>query len=223
VFAQEPAPSAAGSPPDSQTPVAPAVSPDITLDPNQPDPLPTDWRGRTELYVKSLLGPQALLQVLPVAAWDHARKFPKEWGSRPIGFADRLGSEYAQYILSQTIQLGFSAIHKEDPRYVRVGQGSFFRRTGHAIKGAVIVSDTRSGQTLAIGEIAGAFGSWAIATQWWEPRSEQSFGHVMLWGGVPLLAKAGRNVLGEFWPDAKRKFFTRHSGGSAPQSPHFVP
>jgi hypothetical protein len=216
VFAQEPASPAAN-------PAAAASAPDIVLDPNQQDPLPSDWHGRLELYVKSLVGPQALMQVLPVAAWDHARKFPKEWGSRPIGFADRLGSEYAQYILSQTIQLGFSAIHKEDPRYFRVGQGSFFRRTGHAIRAAVIVSDTRGGQTLAIGEIAGAFGSWAVATQWWEPRSEQSFGHVMLWGGTPILTKAGRNVLREFWPDAKRKFFTRHPAKSASLGTNFTP
>ena len=164
-----------------------------------------------------------VFDVLPVALWDHVRKFPKEWGSDGQGFADRLGSEYAQFFLSQSIQLAFSAVHKEDTRYSRVGQGGFFKRTGHAVRGAVIVSNTHGGETLAVGSIAGAFGSWAIATQWWEPRSEQSFGHVMLWGGVPLLTKAGTNVLREFWPDAKRKFFTRQPKSTPPPTTHFNP
>ena len=208
----------------SPTPAVPAASSsDIVLDPNQPDPPPADWHGRLEVYLKSLVGPQVVFEVLPEAVWDHARKFPKEWGSHGIGFADRLGSEYAQFILSQTIQLGFAAIHKEDPRYFRVGQGNFFRRTGHAIRGAVIVSNTKGGETLAVGEIAGAFGSWAIASQWWEPRSEQSFGHVMLWGGVPLATKAGTNILREFWPDAKRKFFTHHSKSTPVPHQSFTP
>jgi hypothetical protein len=185
------------------------------------NPPPADWHGRTEVYLKRLVGPQAALHVLPVAAWDQVRTFPKEWGSGGKGFADRLGSEYAQFILSETIQLGFQAVHKEDLRYFRVGQGGFFKRTGHAVKRAVIVSNTRGGQTLAIGLIAGSFGSWAIASQWWEPRSEQSFGHVMLWGGVPLATKAGMNALLEFWPDVKRKLFTRNPNRTQVPGRHF--
>jgi hypothetical protein len=218
VYAQDPASpkQEAAAAPTAAAPIS--SSQDITLDPNNPPPPPADWNGRIEQYIKSFVGPQLVFEVLPAAAWDHARRFPKEWGGKSIGFADRLGSEYAQFILSQTIQLGFSAFHKEDLRYFRVGQGSFFRRTGHAMRGAVIVSNMHGGETIALGSIAGAFGSWAVATQWWEPRSEQAFSRVMLWGGVPLLTTAGTNVLREFWPDAKRKFFTRHhkSTGTTP-------
>jgi hypothetical protein len=209
-LAQEPVSPNTGQ--STATPANPVSSSDeIKLGQNDPPPPPADWNGRIEQYMKSLVGPQVVLGVLPTAAWDHARRFPKEWGGKPIGFADRLGSEYAQFILSQTIQLGFSAFHKEDPRYFRSGQGNFFRRTGHAMRGAVIVSNMRGGETVALGSIAGAFGSWAVATQWWEPKSEQAFSRVMLWGGVPLLTKAGTNVLREFWPDAKKRFFPRRA------------
>jgi hypothetical protein len=98
--------------PTAATPVTPVSSSDAII----LDPPPAYWHGRLAQYGKSLVGPQLVFDVLPVALWDHVRKFPKEWGSDGKGFADRLGSEYAQFFLSQSIQLAFSALHKEDTR-----------------------------------------------------------------------------------------------------------
>lgn len=172
-----------------------------------PDHSALDGAARIKAYLKKLISIDAFGEVVPAAAFDHARDFPHEWKRDADGFGDRLGSEYAQFVLSDTIQLGISAIHHEDPRYSRLGGGSTLRRTAHALRGAVVVSNTRGRETLALGQIAGVYGSWAIATQWWEPRSEQAFSRVMLWGSVDLGVKAGANVIKEFWPDARNKFF----------------
>lgn len=158
-------------------------------------------------YLKKLVSRDAFFDVAPEALFDHARDFPHEWGHSGVAFADRLGSEYGQFFFNQTIQLAVSAVHREDPRYSRLGHGNVLKRAAHAFKGAVVASNMRGSQTVALGQIAGTYGSWAIATQWWEPRSEQAFSRVMLWGSVGMGVKVGANVLHEFWPDARGKFF----------------
>ena len=70
---------------------------------------------------------------------------------------------------------------------------------------------------MALGQIAGAYGSWAIASQVWEPRSEQGISRIFLWGSVNLAAKGGFNLIKEFGPDFKKK---RPASASFPPPPH---
>jgi hypothetical protein len=198
-FAQTPNDSAA-----SPAPLVPAAKTDPSIDQNvTPGP---DGGARFKAYLKRLVSIDAFYEVIPIAGFDQVRNFPHEWRRTGVGLRDRVASAYGQYFLDQTIQLGFSTFHKEDPRYVRLGQGNFFKRTGHALKGAVVASNFNGGHTLAINQIAGTYGSWAIASQTWEPRSEQAFSRVMLWGSVGMSVKAGTNFLHEFWPDTRRAF-----------------
>lgn len=168
----------------------------------------TNWHARFEEYGQKIFGLPAIIQTVPVALYDHVTNFPHEWGRGTEAAFDRIGSQYAQFFLDQSIQLALWSVHKEDSHYFRSGEGNFFRRTGHALKGTLIVSNTKGGQTLAVGAIAGSYGSWAIATQWWEPKSEQNAHEILLWGSAGLIGKAASNFFREFWPDAKRKMFT---------------
>ena len=71
---------------------------------------------------------------------------------------------------------------------------------------ALPIWDTEGGQTLALGRIAGAYGSRAIATRW-NPAAERTPGQIMLYGNVNMATKASVNLWREFWPDARRKLF----------------
>jgi hypothetical protein len=184
--------------------LAPAVEAIATL--NAPRQMPSlDGKSRVQGYLKSLVRPSAVFSNVLIAGLEEARNFPREWRRTGTGFAQRLGSQYAQFFLDNTIELGFSAIHKEDNRYLRVGDGNFFRRFGNVLKSTVVVSNMHGGQTVALGQIAGAYGSWAIASQAWEPPSEQRASRVLLWGSVNLAAKGGRNLIREFGPDLRKK------------------
>jgi hypothetical protein len=172
--------------------------------PTQPAAL--DGKDRVQEYLKSLVRPSAVFSNILIAGFEEARNFPHEWGRTGTGFEKRLGSQYAQYFLDNTIELGFASIHKEDNRYVRVGEGNFFKRFGKVVESTMVVSNTQGGHTVALGQIAGAYGSWAIASQVWEPPSEQRGSRILLWGSVNLAAKGGRNLIKEFSPDLKQKF-----------------
>ena len=184
--------------------LAPAV--EAIANANTPQQPPTlDRKDRLKDYLKSLVSPNNIASNVLIAGIEEGRNFPHEWRRTWAGFEDRLASQYGQFILDNTIQLGFSSIHKEDNRYVRMGDGGFWRRFGNVARSTVAVSDTHGGHTIALGQIAGAYGSWAIASQVWEPRSEQSFSRVMLWGSVNLAAKGGANLIREFRPDLHKK------------------
>jgi hypothetical protein len=164
-----------------------------------------DGEERMREYLKSLVRPSSVFSNVFIAGFEEGRNFPHEWGRTGTAFEKRLGSQYAQFFLDNTIELGLSALHKEDNRYVRVGDGSVFKRFGNVMKSTVVVSSTGGGKTLAMGQIAGAYGSWAIASQVWEPHSEQAVSRIFLWGSVNLAAKGGRNLIKEFGPDLRKK------------------
>jgi hypothetical protein len=184
--------------------LAPAIEALAAANAPQP-PAALDGKGRIQEYLKSLVRPSAVFSNVLIAGFEEARNFPHEWHRTGAGFEKRLASQYAQYFLDNTIELGFSTIHHEDNRYSRVGDGNFFKRFGSVVKSAVVVSNARGGQTIALGQIAGAFGSWAIASQVWEPPSEQRLSRVLLWGSVNLAAKGGRNLIREFGPELRKK------------------
>jgi hypothetical protein len=184
--------------------LAPAVEAIATANaPQQPPAL--DGKTRFQEYLKSLVRPSAIFSNVLIAGFEEARNFPHEWHRTGAGFEKRLGSQYAQYFLDNTIELGFSTLHHEDNRYVRIGDGNFFKRFGNVVKSTVVVPSTHGGQTIALGQIAGAYGSWAIASQVWEPPSEQRLSRILLWGSVNLAAKGGKNLIREFYPDLQKK------------------
>jgi hypothetical protein len=185
--------------------LAPAVEAIATA--SQPQQLPPlTGKDRVKEYLKSFVRPTAIASNVLIAGFEEARNFPHEWHRTGGAFEKRLGSQFAQYFLDNTIELGFSALHHEDNRYLRVGDGStFMRRFGNVVKSTVVVSSTQGGHTLALGQIAGAYGSWAIASQVWEPPSEQRGSRILLWGSVNLAAKGGRNLIREFGPDLRKK------------------
>jgi hypothetical protein len=187
--------------------LAPAVEAIADVHANRQPPA-LDGKDRMKEYLKCLVRPSAIFSNVLIAGFEEARNFPHEWGRTGTAFEKRLGSQYGQYFLDNTIELGFSSIHKEDNRYMRVGDGNFFKRFGSVVKSTVVVSNTHGGQTIALGQIAGAYGSWAIASQFWEPPSEQRVSRVFLWGSVNLAVKGGRNLIREFGPDLRKKTAT---------------
>lgn len=158
---------------------------------------------------KDLFGLGTLAQTMAASLSDQARHFPGEWGHRGRhGYDKRLASEYGQVAIGNLIESGVQRLHKEDPRYFRDGQGSFFRRTGHVIGNTVVVHTTDGGRTVSLALPASAYGSWAIATAW-SPDSLHGPVSILHWGSANLGMKMAGNFVREFWPDVKAAFKRR--------------
>ena len=200
--------SAQDTPPPPPVAVAPT---DTAAAPSKFEQLPEldDWHQRARELGHQLIGIQAVVETLPGTASDHARNFPKEWTRSFSGLGRRFASQYGQFLVSETVEFGVSALHHEDPRYYRMPGGSMKERIGHSISSVFVARKADgTGSTIALSRFAGVYGSWYVA-QKWEPQSATGVGQFMLWGTVGMFTKSFANLFHEFWPDAKRKFFTR--------------
>ena len=162
------------------------------------------WQERRQVFFKKMLGPQAILETVPGAAFDTARGFPRQWGRGGTGIAKRLGSQYGQFVIGEAIEMGVSALHKEDPRYFRMPGARFGKRLGHALASTVVVRGADGRPTIGLARLADVYGAWAIATTW-NPPEQRHFGQIVKYGTFGLSIKGASNVFREFWPDVKRK------------------
>jgi hypothetical protein len=167
-------------------------------------PAQPDFRVRANVFLKKLVSPQAVLETIPGTLFDQARNFPEDWGRGPDGFGKRFASQYGQFVISELIVSGVSALHHEDPRYFPSTDKGAWKRARHAIASTFVCRNVSGGNTVALSVPAGVFGAWAIATRW-SPPDVQGGGSILKWGSFGMLMKVGGNVLHEFWPDVKRK------------------
>ncbi len=156
-------------------------------------------------FLKRWFSLEAVGATVPGAVLQQVHDWPQEWGGKRLGFEKRVASLYGQFVIGVAIEDGVKAIHAEDTRYRRLGQGNFFRRTGHVITGTVTAGKPGGGRTVAWSLPANAYGSWAIATLW-SPREYRTAGSIFEWGTAGMGASAGTNLLKEFWPDFKGLF-----------------
>jgi hypothetical protein len=189
-----------------EAPVAPPVAAPTAL-----EELPElgGVRGRSLELGRQLTGFQGLAGIGLSTLSDQVTNYPKEWTRSPSGFGKRLASESGQFVITKTIEFGVSALHHEDPRYFRMPGASTKRRLGHAIASAFVARKADdTGSTIALGHLAGVYGSWAIA-QSWEPHSATGAEQFFIWGTANMITKTVSNAVREFWPDVKRKLFPR--------------
>jgi hypothetical protein len=181
----------------SQPPPPPGV-PAVQFD-------PPNWSDRRQVFFKKLFGPQAILETVPGAAFDTARGFPSQWGRGGTGVAKRLGSQYGQFVVGESIELGVSALHREDPRYFRMPEGRFGQRLRHALVSTVVVRGADGSNTIGLARLANVYGSWAVATTW-NPPDQRNPWKIAGNGTFGLGIKASSNLFREFWPDVERRF-----------------
>lgn len=156
-------------------------------------------------FYKKVFTFQAFVATVPGAAVQTLHDWPGEWGGKRAGFEKRAASLYGQFVIGALIEDGVKIIHKEDTRYRRLSQGSFFKRTSHAVITTFVARKPDGSGTPAYSLLANAYGSWAIATLW-SPRELRTPGSIAEWGTAGLAVTVVSDVFREFWPDLKHLF-----------------
>jgi hypothetical protein len=95
-----------------------------------------------------------------------------------------------------------SLLH-EDPRYFRLGTGTFWRRTYYAASRIFVTRLDNGKSRFNITEIAGNMGVIAITTLYYPDSQTPSKGAERF--GMQLGNDAVSNILTEFWPDIKHR------------------
>jgi hypothetical protein len=102
-------------------------------------------------------------------------------------------------------------IFHQDPRYHRMEEGGAFRRGLYAASRVFITRSDDGSSTFNTSHIVGALGSRTMANVYL-PYHDRTWGHTLESTGSVLLSDVGHNLMREFGPDLKSKFFSTRIG-----------
>ncbi len=101
------------------------------------------------------------------------------------------------------------AITHQDPRYYTLFRGGFFHRARYAFSRLWITRNDRGDPAFNISEVLGSGVATEVSGRYY-PQHERRAGETLERWGSQLLNDGVGNVLQEFWPDIRHKFFHRH-------------
>jgi hypothetical protein len=131
-----------------------------------------------------------------------------QFGQGIKGYLRRFGTSYSDQVIGNMLTEGILPIaFHEDPRYFRIGAGggSVRHRTWYALTRILVTRTDTGGKTFNFAEIigngSGTLIGWSYYTDTRDaPDYFQAF-------GTALATDAISQVLKEFWPDIKHKYF----------------
>ncbi len=135
------------------------------------------------------------------------------YGTGLEGFANRYARTSADQIIGNMLSEGFMPVLlKQDPRYFRPGEGTFWSRLRSALTQIAIARDDSGRRTFNTSEFLGNAIAVGIANSYspnlrsWSNSTEKL--------GLQIGADTFSNVIKEFGPDIKQKLFHRHHNGA---------
>jgi len=177
-----------------------AVSADTILPPLSP-------RGKFVLATHDSLDYTSGLFAGLLAGWKYSERSYPEFHSEWAGYSRYLWRAFADQAIGNyfTEAIVPSVLH-EDPRYYTLGHGSVLHRTEYAIT-RLVVTKTNSGKSrFNYSEILGN-GMAAGVSDLYYPSQERTFTKTTENWGTEVAADGIANVVKEFWPDVRRRFF----------------
>jgi len=131
------------------------------------------------------------------------------FGQGMVGYSKRLGSSVADQLIGNFMTESIMpSLLREDPRYFRRGHGSILGRTAYAASRILITHTDSGGTSFNFAEVGGNAVSAVIGNAYY-PGERRLTDNVQRLG-VQLGTDAVSQILKEFWPDLKRKFFSHH-------------
>jgi hypothetical protein len=130
------------------------------------------------------------------------------------GYAHRYWTSYADQAIGNYMTEGILPIlFHEDPRYFRRGHGPKLGRTAYAATRIFVTRTDSGGTTFNFAEVVGNSIAAAAGNAYYP-------GETHLWDNVSRLGQdlatdAISQILKEFWPDIKRRYFVRHKDSSS--------
>src|SRR5580704_6985488 len=169
---------------------------------------PLSVKQKFELFAKETSDPFTITAAAAGAALSQADNDHPRYGQGSGPYAERFGAAVAdvttQNFFSDAV---LASLLHEDPRYFRRGpEYRFWPRLGYALS-RVVVTRTDAGK--ARFNNSGIFGmAMGIAlSNAYYPNSSVSGNVAAVRLGTSLVSSALSNILPEFWPDIKQKFF----------------
>jgi hypothetical protein len=160
------------------------------------------------LAFRSTIDPYAFGIAFVVAGLSEAQDQGTGFGWGPEGYFKRSGAAYLDAFDGAMIGNGFlPALLHQDPRYFRLGHGSFHHRLFYAIATSYICKHDNTGKWEPnYSNVGGNIIAGAISNLYY-PSQTAGLGQTIDNGLIVTTEGTFGGVLQEFWPDISRKLF----------------
>jgi hypothetical protein len=160
------------------------------------------------LAFRSTIDPYAFGLAFVVAGFSEAKDDDKGFGWGPEGYFKRAGAAYLDAFDGAMIGNGFlPALLHQDPRYFRLGHGTFKHRFLYAVATSVICKHDNTGKWEPnYSNVGGNIIAGAISNLYY-PSQNSGWTQTIDNGLIVTGEGTFGGVLQEFWPDISRKLF----------------
>ncbi|MBS1850255.1 MAG: hypothetical protein JST79_05040 [Acidobacteria bacterium] len=171
------------------------------------DAPPLSPGSKFHLFYKSAFDPVTLGILGVQAGFSQAENEFPDYGQGAAGYGKRYGAALADSTSSGFFSNFFyPVLFKHDPRYFRLGSGSFRHRLGYSVTQEFVAHRDRGGKTFNFSNVLGAFTSGGISNAYY-PRSDRGFELTMSRSVIALGYGMAGGLFDEFWPDIHHKLF----------------
>jgi hypothetical protein len=167
------------------------------------------------LVTRSSFDPGEFLWYGLLAGISQAENSEKAYGQGAEGYAKRYASQFGDgTIESYLVEFGFPVVFKQDPRYFRVGEGSFGYRTGRVLKRLVVTKGDNGRDQFNVSEVFGSGTAAVVSIYSYHPQDEHNFSNVASVWGEQVAFDAAEMMFKEFWPDVRKKMHDKKNRGA---------
>jgi hypothetical protein len=133
------------------------------------------------------------------------------YGQGAAGYGKRYGASLADQVSSNFFaNFFYPVLLKEDPRYFRLGEGSFQHRMFYSFAQEFVTKTDRGTRRFNFSNVLGAFSSGGLSNLYY-PSTDRGASLTLSRSAVSLLYGSAGGLIDEFYPDVSRKLFHHHA------------
>jgi hypothetical protein len=172
--------------------------------------LPISARTKFWLATEDVFDPFSFLITGFYAGGSQLTNQYHEFGQGVAGYAKRYGGAFADNAVGNYMTEGlWPVMLHQDPRYFRMGpQFGFWKRVGYSASRVLVTRGDSGARQFNFSEVVGNGVAASIAAAYYPPSSRHPEEVCEKWA-LNVGSDAGFNILKEFWPDMRQKFFKK--------------
>jgi len=172
---------------------------------------PLTSKQKFRLFVKTATDPFTFVAAGLQAGIGQATDSHGQYGQGAAGYGKRYGAALADSTTSNFFaNFAYPVLFKADPRYFRLGEGTFKRRFFYSLEQEFVCRTDKGKRAFNFSNVLGAFTSGGISNAYYPPE-DRGFGLTMQTSAISLIWGSLGGLIDEFWPDVDGRLFHKKS------------
>jgi hypothetical protein len=170
---------------------------------------PLKTKDKFLLFLKETADPFTIFGAVAGATYSHVTQEDPRYGEGARAYRQRIGAAYADVATQNFFADALLAtLFKDDPRYFRLGpKATVMKRVGYSLSRVAVCRSDSGKDRICFSSLLGTAMGIGLSNAYY-PRADQTGKEMLSRVETSFSAAALSNLLPEFWPDIKQKFFT---------------